>query len=55
MARALAYIIVNSTKNSMEIYDAVNNSTELPIKYISMKVINNLCGEPGTVKPILNG
>ena len=55
MARALAYIIVNSTKNSMEIYDAVNNSTELPIKYISMKVINNLCGEPGAVKPILNG
>lgn len=55
MARALAYIIVNSTKNSMEIYDAVNNSTELPIKYISMNVINNLCGEPGTVKPVLNG
>lgn len=55
MARALAYIIVNSTKNSMEIYDAVNNFTELPIKYISMKVINNLCGEPGTVKPIFNG
>lgn len=55
MARALAYIIVNSTKNSMEIYDAVNNSTELPIKYISMKVINNLCGEPGAVKPIFNG
>lgn len=54
MARALAYIIVNSTKNSMEIYDAVNNSTELPIKYISMNVINNLCGEPGTVNPVLN-
>lgn len=55
MARALGYIIVKSTKNATDIYDAVHNSSELPIKYIPMKVINNLIGEPGSVKPILNG
>ena len=55
MARALAYIIVNSAKDSSAIYDAVNNSSDLPIKYIPMKIINNLIGEPGSVKPILNG
>ena len=55
MARALAYIIVNSTKDSSAIYDAVNNSSDLPIKYIPMKIINNLTGEPGSVKPVLNG
>ena len=55
MARALGYIIVKSAKDATDIYDAVHNSSELPIKYIPMKVINNLIGEPGSVKPILNG
>lgn len=55
MARALGYIIVKSTKDANDIYDAVHNSSELPIKYIPMRVINNLIGEPGSVKPILNG
>lgn len=55
MARALGYIIVKSTKDATDIYDAVHSSSELPIKYIPMKVINNLIGEPGSVKPVLNG
>lgn len=55
MARALGYIIVKSSKDATDIYDAVHNSSELPIKYIPMRVINNLIGEPGSVKPILNG
>lgn len=55
MARALGYIIVKSAKDATDIYDAVHNSSELPIKYIPMKVINNLIGEPGSIKPILNG
>lgn len=55
MARALGYIIVKSAKDASDIYDAVHNSSELPIKYIPMKVINNLIGEPGSVKPVLNG
>ena len=55
MARALGYIIVKSAKDATDIYDAVHNSSELPIKYIPMTVINNLIGEPGSVKPILNG
>ncbi len=55
MARALGYIIVKSAKDATDIYDAVHSSSELPIKYIPMKVINNLIGEPGSVKPILNG
>lgn len=55
MARALGYIIVKSSKDATDIYDAVHNSSELPIKYIPMKVINNLIGEPGSVKPVLNG
>lgn len=55
MARALGYIIVKSAKDTTDIYDAVHNSSELPIKYIPMRVINNLIGEPGSVKPILNG
>lgn len=55
MARALGYIIVKSAKDATDIYDAVHNSSELPIKYIPMRVINNLIGEPGSIKPILNG
>lgn len=55
MARALGYIIVKSAKDATDIYDAVHSSSELPIKYIPMKVINNLIGEPGSVKPVLNG
>ena len=55
MARALGYIIVKSAKDATDIYDAVHNSSELPIKYIPMKVINNLIGEPGSIKPVLNG
>lgn len=55
MARALGYIIVKSAKDATDIYDAVHSSSELPIKYIPMRVINNLIGEPGSVKPILNG
>ena len=55
MARAIGYIIVKSAKDATDIYDAVHNSSELPIKYIPMRVINNLIGEPGSVKPILNG
>lgn len=55
MARALGYIIVKSAKDATDIYDAVHNSSELPIKYIPMRVINNLIGEPGSVKPVLNG
>lgn len=55
MARALGYIIVKSAKDATDIYDAVHNSSELPIKYIPMRVINNLIGEPGSVNPILNG
>lgn len=55
MARALGYIIVKSAKDATDIYDAVHNSSELPIKYIPMRVINNLIGKPGSVKPILNG
>ena len=55
MARALGYIIVKSAKDATDIYDAVHNSSELPIKYIPMSVINNLIGEPGSVKPVLNG
>ena len=55
MARALGYIIVKSAKDATDIYNAVHNSSELPIKYIPMKVINNLIGEPGSVKPVLNG
>lgn len=55
MARALGYIIVKSTKDANDIYDAVHNSSELPIKYIPIRVINNLIGEPGSVKPVLNG
>lgn len=55
MARALGYIIVKSAKDATDIYDSVHNSSELPIKYIPMRVINNLIGEPGSVKPILNG
>lgn len=54
MARALGYIIVKSAKDATDIYDAVHNSSELPIKYIPMRVINNLIGEPGSVKPVLN-
>ena len=54
MARALAYIIVNSTKDSSEIYKAVNDDSFMPIKYIPMKVINYLTGEPGHGKAILN-
>lgn len=55
MARALGYIIVKSAKDTTDIYDAVHDSSELPIKYIPMRVINNLIGEPGSVKPVLNG
>lgn len=55
MARALGYIIVKSAKDATDIYDAVHSSSELPIRYIPMRVINNLIGEPGSVKPILNG
>lgn len=55
MARALGYIIVKSAKDATDIYDAVHNSSELPIRYIPMRVINNLIGEPGSVKPVLNG
>jgi hypothetical protein len=55
MARALGYIIVKSAKDATDIYDAVHNSSELPIKYIPMRVINNLIGDPGSVKPVLNG
>lgn len=55
MARALGYIIVKSAKDATDIYDAVHNSSELPIKYIPTRVINNLIGEPGSVKPVLNG
>lgn len=55
MARALGYIIVKSAKDATDIYDAVHNSSELPIKYIPMRVINNLIGEPGSVKPVMNG
>lgn len=55
MARALGYIIVKSAKDATDIYDAVHNSSQLPIKYIPMMVINNLIGEPGSVKPVLNG
>nr|DAH97265.1 MAG TPA: hypothetical protein [Bacteriophage sp.] len=55
MARALGYIIVKSAKDATDIYDAVHSSSELPIRYISMRVINNLIGEPGSVKPVLNG
>lgn len=55
MARALGYIIVKSAKDSTDIYDAVHKSSGLPIKYIPMRVINNLIGEPGSVKPVLNG
>lgn len=55
MARALGYIIVKSAKDATDIYDAVHDSSELPIKYIPMRVINNLIGEPGSVKPVLNG
>lgn len=55
MARAIGYIIVKSAKDATDIYDAVHNSSELPIKYIPMRVINNLIGEPGSVKPVLNG
>lgn len=55
MARAIGYIIVKSAKDATDIYDAVHNSSELPIKYIPMSVINNLIGEPGSVKPVLNG
>ena len=55
MARALGYIIVKSAKDATDIYDAVHNSSELPIKYIPMRVINNLIGEPGSIKPVLNG
>ena len=45
MARALAYIIVNSTKDSTQIYNAVNDDSFLPIKYISKSVIDSLTGE----------
>lgn len=45
MARALAYIIVNSTKDSTQIYNAVNDDSFLPIKYISKRVIDSLTGE----------
>ena len=55
MARALGYIIVKSAKDATDIYDAVHDSSELPIKYIPMRIINNLIGEPGSVKPVLNG
>lgn len=55
MARALGYIIVKSAKDATDIYDAVHDSSELPIKYIPMRVINNLIGDPGSVKPVLNG
>lgn len=55
MARALAYIIVNSAKDSSEIYKAVNDESFMPIKHIPIKVINYLTGEPGSVKPVLNG
>lgn len=55
MARALGYIIVKSAKDATDIYDAVHSSSELPIRYIPMRVINNLIGEPGSVKPVLNG
>ena len=55
MARALGYIMVKSAKDATDIYDAVHDSSELPIKYIPMRVINNLIGEPGSVKPVLNG
>ena len=55
VARALGYIIVKSAKDATDIYDAVHDSSELPIKYIPMRVINNLIGEPGSVKPVLNG
>lgn len=55
MARALGYIIVKSAKDATDIYNAVHDSSELPIKYIPMRVINNLIGEPGSVKPVLNG
>lgn len=55
MARALGYIIIKSAKDATDIYDAVHNSSELPIKYIPMRVINNLIGEPSSIKPVLNG
>jgi hypothetical protein len=45
MARALGYIIVKSAKDATDIYNAVNDDSFLPIKYIPMRVINNLTGE----------
>lgn len=45
MARALGYIIVKSAKDATDIYNAVNDDSFLPIKYIPMSVINNLIGE----------
>lgn len=45
MARALGYIIVKSAKDATDIYNAVNDDSFLPIKYIPMRVINNLIGE----------
>lgn len=54
MAKALGYIIVKSAKTSQDIYDAIHESSDLPIKYIPLKVINKLIGEPGATKPVLN-
>lgn len=45
MARALGYIIVKSAKNATDIYNAVNDDSFLPIKYINKSVIDNLTGE----------
>lgn len=45
MARALGYIIVKSAKDATDIYNAVNDDSFLPIKYINKSVIDNLTGE----------
>jgi hypothetical protein len=45
MARALGYIIVKSAKDATDIYNAVNDDSFLPIKYINKSVIDSLTGE----------
>lgn len=45
MARALGYIIVKSAKDATDIYNAVNDDSFLPIKYINKSIIDSLTGE----------
>lgn len=45
MARALGYIIIKSAKDATDIYNAVNDDSFLPIKYINKSVIDSLTGE----------